>query len=209
MMRSKEQGCFTPDERNLIVKLIPILNMAFITPPIKSKYAKKEVTGFALLGQDGKYKSMSEEARRIVWMITHSHPGSFANSDDSSLETHLEQLVATHHAQIKSREKFSIDLDNCWGRFNLMLEQEPKSKDTIAILRRKVPLASQLAFAILHLNLPPMRQIVAWLLAQNQSRNQIAASLEVSLETISEHIKHIYKATDTSSSHALLMYLER
>lgn len=32
LMRSAQQGRFTPDERNLMMKLIPILNMAFCTP---------------------------------------------------------------------------------------------------------------------------------------------------------------------------------
>jgi hypothetical protein len=207
MMRSEAQGCFTPDERRLMERLIPILNQAFSVAPMKSQYSAKEASGFALVGQDGKCKSMSEEARRIVWMITHTQLGSFAKHHDLLLEEHLEQLVAKYHAQIDSTVKFSVDLDNCWGRFNLMLERESKTQDTIVILRRKIPSASQLAFSILQFNFPPIRQIVAWLLAQNKSRNEIAITLETCVDTVSDHIKHIYKATGTSSSHGLLMRL--
>lgn len=208
LMRSTQQGPFTPDERSLLVKLIPILNKAFSTPNVgDTEYSGKVMAGFALLGQDGKYKSMSVEARRIVWALAHVQPGSFADPNDPSIEFHLEQLVAKHGEQIKSGEKFSIDIDNRWGRFNLGFEQEPKTLDTIVTLRRKVPLSSQLAFCIAKLNLPPMRQIVAWLLAQNQSRNQIAAALGLSIETVTGHIKLIYKAAGTSSSHGLLIKL--
>jgi DNA-binding CsgD family transcriptional regulator len=49
--------------------------------------------------------------------------------------------------------------------------------------------------------------MVAWLLAQNHSRNEIAAILGVKVETVTSHIKLIYKATDTSSSHGLLLRL--
>jgi hypothetical protein len=210
MMRSEQQGRFTPDERGLMEKLIPIMNQAFIIPSTmgKTRYAKKETTGFALIGTDGKYKSMSEEARRIVWMITHTQPGSFTDPNDPSIELNLEQLVAKHRVQLKWGGRSSIDLDNCWGRFNLMLEQEYKTQDTIATLRRQVPLASQLAFALLPFNFPPVRQIVAWLLAHNQSRNEIADALEICSDTVTDHIKLIYKVTGTSSSHGLLMRLQ-
>jgi hypothetical protein len=150
---------------------------------------------------------MSEEARRLVWTLTHTQPGSFADPNDPSIEFHLDGLVAKHEAQIKSGEKFSININNRWGRFNLAFEQEPKTLYTIITLRRKVPLPSQLAFALAQFNFPPMRQIVAWLLAQNQSRNEIAAALNISVETVTSHIKLIYKAAGTSSSHGFLLKL--
>ena len=208
MMRSAQQGPFTPNERSLLVKLIPILNQAFSTSNMgDTKYSEKEMSGFALVGQDGKCKSMSEEARRIVWTLTHAQLGSFADPNDPSIELHFEQLVAKHEGKIKLEKKFSIDIDNRWGRFNLTFEQEPKTSDTILTLRRKVPLPSRLAFCLAKYNWPPMRQIVAWLLAQNQSRNEIAAALGISVETVTSHIKLIYKAADTSSSHGFLLKL--
>lgn len=208
MMRSAEKGSFSPDERSFLVKLIPILNKVFSTPSLgDTKYSEKEMTGFALVGQDGKYKSMSEEARRIVWTLTHVQPGSFADSNDLSIELHLERLVAKHWEQIQPGEKFYVEIDNRWGRFNLAFEQEPKTLDTIVTLHRKVPLPSQLAFCLAKYQWPPVRQIVAWLLAQNQPRNDIAAALGISVETVTDHIKLIYKAAGTSSSHGLLIKL--
>jgi hypothetical protein len=208
LMRSAEQGPFTPDERSLLVKLIPIMNMAFSTASAgETQYSEKALTGFALVGQDGKYKSMSEEARRIVWTLTHTQPGSFADPDDPAIEQHLEQLVAAHSAQIQPGEKCSVDIDNRWGRFSLTCEQEPKTLDMIVTLRRQIPLAAQLVFCLAKLDLPPMRQIVAWLLAQNQSRNEIAATVGVSVETVTSHIKLIYQAVGASSSHGLMLKL--
>jgi len=205
MMRSAQQGAFKPDERSLLVKLIPILNNAFSSSKLgDTEYAEREVTGFALACQNGKYKSMSEEARRIIWTLTHAQPGCFAVPDDPPLELHLEELVAKHKAQINSGEKFSVDIHNRWGRSNLAFEQEPNTLETILTLRRKVPLPSQLAFSLAQFSFPPMRQIVAWLLAQNQSRNEIAAALNISVETVTSHIKLIYKAAETSSSHGLV-----
>lgn len=102
LMRNAKQGSFTPDERSLLVKLIPIMNMAFSTPSAgETQYGEKAITGFALVGRNGKYKSMSEEARRIVWTLTHIKPGSFADPNDPSIELHLEQLVARHREQIQ------------------------------------------------------------------------------------------------------------
>lgn len=208
LMRSAQQGPFTSVERSMLVKLIPIMNMAFSSQSGgDTHYAEKALTGFALVGDDGKYQSMSEEARRIVWALTHIQPGSFADPNDPSIEQHLEQLVARHHDQIQLGEKFSIDFDNRWGRFNMTLEREPNTRDTIVALRRQVPLAAQLAFRLAKYDWPPMRQIVAWLLAQNLSRSEIAAMVGVSVETVTSHIKLIYKVTGTSSSHGLLLKL--
>jgi len=208
LMRSAQQGPFTPDERSFLEKLIPILNKAFDIPnAADTQYGEREIAGFALLSQDGKYRSMSEEARRIVWMLSHDQPGSFADPNDASIEHHLEQLVAKQGDRVHSGERFSIGIDNRWGRFNLAFEQEPHTSDTIVAMRRQVPLCSQLAFCLDKLNLPPMRQIVAWLLVQNLSRNEIAAALGLSVETVTGHIKLIYKAAGTSSSHGLLIKL--
>jgi DNA-binding NarL/FixJ family response regulator len=150
---------------------------------------------------------MSEEARRIVWTLTHAQPGSFADPNDPSIEQHLEQLVATHREQVQPGEKFSINIDNRWGRFGLTLEQEPTTRDTIVTLRRQVPLVAQLAFRLARFDWPPMRQIVAWLLAQNHSRNEIAAAVGISVETATSHIKLIYQAVGTASSHGLMLKL--
>jgi len=206
LMRDAQQGPFTPDERILMVKLIPILNNAFKTKSMsETKYSEKELTGFALIGKNGKCKSISEEARRIIWTLTHIQPGSFADKNDPSVEVHLERLVSRYGGTVKSGENFSKEVDNRWGRFHVVFEQEPKTRDTIIILRRKVPLQSQLAYALFKFNFPPMRQIVAWLLAQNKSRNEIADALEISVETAASHIKLIYKATNTSSSHGFFL----
>jgi hypothetical protein len=208
LMRSAQQGPFTPDERSLLVKLIPIMNMAFSTPSgDETHYAEKALTGFALVDRDGKCQSMSEEARRIVWTLTHAQPGSFADPNDPSIEQHLEQLVATHREQVQPGEKYSINIDNRWGRFGLTLEQEPNTRDTIVTLRRQVPLVAQLAFRLARFDWPPMRQIVAWLLAQNHSRNEIAAAVGISVETVTSHIKLIYQAVGTASSHGLMLKL--
>ena len=208
LMRSPQQGPFTPDERSFLVKLIPILNNAFGAPyTADTQYSEKNMTGFALLDQNGKYKSMSEEARRIVWTLTHTRPGAFADPDDPSLEHHLEQIVTNYRSQIKSGETLSINIDNRWGRFNLAFEKEPQTHETIVSLHRKVPLSSQIAFSLAKLNLPPIRQMVAWLLAHNQSRSEVAAALGISVETVTSHIKQIYKAVGISSSHGLLLRL--
>lgn len=207
-MRSVQQGSFTPDERSLLVKLIPLFNMAFsVRNEARTQYSEKTITGFALVDPDGKYKSMSEEARRIVWALSHTQPGAFADPNDLTIECHLEQLVARHHEQIQPGESLSIDMDNRWGRFSLTLEKEPNTLDTIVTLRRQVPLAAQLVLCLTKFNLSPMCQIVAWLLAQNQSRNEIAAAIGISLETVTSHIKRIYQAAGTSSSHGLMLKL--
>lgn len=207
LMRSGEQGPFTPGERNLLLKLIPIMNMAFSTPSANiTQYSERALAGFALLCPNGKYKSMSEEARRIVWTLTHTQPGSFADPNDPAIEQHLEQLVAVQREQSKPG-KHSTSIDNRWGRFNLTLELEPKTGDTIVMLRRQIPLAAQLVFCLIKHDFPPMRQMVAWLLAQNQSRNEIAIALGLSVETVGSHIKLIYQTTDTSSSHGLMLKL--
>ena len=208
LMRSAQQGPFAPDERSLMEQLIPILNLTFSTPSEgTTQYAEQALAGFALVGRDGKYKSMSEEARRIVWMLAHTRPGSFADPNDPSIELHLEQLTAKHRDDIQPGEKFSVDLNNRWGSFSLTLEQEISTLDMIVMLRRQVPLAAQLAFRLARFDLPPMRQMVAWLLAQNQSRNKIADTLGISVETVTSHIKLVYQLTGASSSHGLMLKL--
>ena len=208
MMRSELQGPFIPDERSLFAKLIPIMTHTFSVPSVgDTQYSEKETTGFALFDQNGKYESMNEEARRITWMLTHTQPGAFADPNTPPIEFFLEQLISKQRERIKLGEKIFIDINNRWGRFILAFEQDPKTLHTIVNLRRRVPFASQLAFYLAKLNLPPVRQIVAWLLTQNQSRNEIAVALDISVETVTDHIKRIYKETGASSSHGLLIKL--
>jgi DNA-binding CsgD family transcriptional regulator len=211
MMRSKEQGPFKPDERHLLQAIIPLINQAFLTKiGPNTQYAEKETVGFAMLDAKGTCLSMSEEAKRIVWTLSHTQPGSFASPDDPSIESHLQQLVkrllATPEGQVCSAEH-PINVDNRWGQFSIAFETEKTTQRLIVTLARKVPLASRLALSLAKLNLSPMRQIVAWLLAQNSSRNEISQFLKISSETTTSHIKYIYRHLDVSSSHALLLKL--
>ncbi len=208
LMRSAQQGAFMPDECDLLTKLIPIINVAF-GPPADGDtlYAEKATTGFALVDRNGRNKSMSEETRRIIWTITHAQPGSFADPNDPSIEDHFERLVANHWPRTQTGEKYSVDIENRWGRFQIQFEQEPRTRETIVTLVRKVPLASQLALCLAKHRWPSRRQMVAWLLAQNRSRKQIALAMGVSVESVTSHIKLIYKETRTASSHGLMLRL--
>jgi len=208
LMRSSEQGRFSPDERNAFEKLISILTGAFTTPYKNDvQYSEKDLTGVALLTEGGQYKSMSSEARRIVWSLTHDQPGSFADPNDPTIEKHLERIVALHWSEQHLQESSTVAITNRWGKFHLYFEKEPQTHDTIVTLHRKIPLPSRLAFCLVKFNMPPMRQMVAWLLAQNHSRNEIASILGVTVETVTSHIKMIYKETQTSSSHGLYLKL--
>lgn len=208
LMRSAGQGSFTPDERKLFTNLIPIFNVAFTQPCLDEvQYSEKELTGFALLSSEGKYKSISDEARRIVWILTHARPGSFVDPNDPTIEIHLEKITEQYWDQLELEQSLSIKIENRWGRFHLYFEQECNTNEWIVTLARKIPLVSQLAFQLIRLSFPPMRLMVAWLLAQNYSRSQIASILGISVETVTSHIKLIYKATKTSSSHGLLLNL--
>lgn len=208
LMRSAQQGPFTPQECHLLTKLIPILNTAFHPPVAEDTvYAEKVMTGFALVDRDGKARSMSEEARRITWTITHAQSGSFADPNDSPIEEHFERLVADHRPRVLAGEKFTVDVVNRWGGFQLRFEPEPRTRETIVTLVRKVPLPSQLAICLAKHRWPSRRQMVAWLLAQNRSRKQIAIALGIAVESVTSHIKLIYKETLTDSSHGLLLRL--
>jgi DNA-binding CsgD family transcriptional regulator len=211
MMRSKEQGPFKPDERHLLEATIPLINQAFSNQnDSNTQYAEKETVGFAILDAQGSCMSLSEEAKRIVWTLSHTTPGSFASPDDPSIEIHLQQLIkrllGTPEGRLCSAEH-PISIDNRWGRFSVAFETEKSTQRLTVTLARKVPLASRLALSLAKLNLSPMRQIVAWLLAQNTSRNEISQFLNISLETTTSHIKYIYRQLDVSSSHGLLLKL--
>ncbi|MFO7542445.1 MAG: LuxR C-terminal-related transcriptional regulator [Thiobacillus sp.] len=52
-----------------------------------------------------------------------------------------------------------------------------------------------------------MRQIVAWMLAQNHSRKDIATALDLSIETVASHVKRIYQTVGAASSHGLMLKL--
>lgn len=115
--------------------------------------------------------------------------------------------MTKHATLIEPRESFSTGLDNRWGRFSLTLEQEPHTCDIIVTLGRQIPLAAQLVFCLAKHDWPPVRQIIAWLLAQNYSRKEIASTLSLSVETVTSHIKLIYQAVGTASSHGLMLEL--
>ena len=208
LMRSDEQGPFNPDERKQLESLIPIMTAAFLqTPARRAQYAERESTGVALASADGSYKTLSEEARRIAWMITHEVAGSFANPNDPSIETHFERLVAQDREQWQQSFTCEIERRNRWGHFHIKYEHEPQSGDLIVVFSRKIPLISRLALQVARFSWPPMRQIVAILLAQDLSRKQIALALGLSVETVTSHIKRIYKDTGSASSHTLLFRL--
>lgn len=208
MMRTKSQGPFTPSERHFIEQLIPTLVAAFQTPLTPSaQFAETTTQGFAVISSEGKTRFMDTEASNIVWSLAYEQPGAFSNPEAPDLISYLDQIVEDHWERIGQGTRFTKLIQNRWGRYTLTFERQCHHDDFVLRFNKHLPMHSYLINKIHKLNLPPMRQMVAWLLGLNHSRPEIAEALGVSVETATTHIKTLYKETQTQSSHGLLLKL--
>ena len=209
MMRNAKQGSFTPDERNFLSKLIPTINAAFLKkdtnlPTLQSDYYH---TGFAVISAQGELRMMDAKAAGITWALAFDKPGAFANPATPKLTAHLSQIFAPYLKSAIKGETPSWVVKNRWGQFNMQFELMYESTDFVLKLSKNTPMHTLLIAKLHQYKLPPMRQMVAWLLLLNNSRQQIADALGITLETAISHIKTLYRETDTQSSHGLLLKL--
>jgi hypothetical protein len=208
LMRTTSQGTFTPDERSFLAKLIPTLTAAFCAnSDHEVSYSDQTSTGFASISREGSVRFMDAKAASVVWALSYDKPGAFAQPNPQTLMQHLHQIIRPYWNQVLAGERFSWTIQNRWGRFNLAFSQHHESPDIILHLSKHTPLHTHLITKLHTLNLPPMRQMVAWLLTLNHSRQQIADALGITQETATSHIKTLYKETNTQSGHGLLLKL--
>lgn len=206
MLRSKPQGAFTDSERNFMRELIPVLRCSFSNPKsMNTLYSLSKSTGSAILAKSGVVKHLDSVASSIVWMLANDKKGAFANPESPSLMTYLTMLSEPYIKHILSGEKIRFSIENRWGRFVLKFELQSDSHVITAQLTQQIPLTTELVKKLHYLDLTPMQKMVGFLLALNKPRQEIADALCVSLETVTTHIKAIYRATNTKSSHALLL----
>ncbi len=207
MMRTLAQGQFTEEECDFIASLIPTLNGIFKEEQPNVTYSDKLTTGFSVLSENGEANYIDSVASSIVWALVYDTPGAFANPTAPNLSKQLEALCAPYYEKALEGEEMIFSIKNRWGCFNLKFESPYSSRQISVQLQKRVPLRTEIINKLYLLKLTPMQQIVAYQLALNGSRQEIAESLGVSIETVTTHIKSIYKLTDTQSSHGLLLKL--
>lgn len=208
MMRSPESGPFTPDERTFLEKLIPIITSAFqFNTNTAAEYLAKSNTGFAKISMSGEVSFIDTKAANIVWALGFDTAGSFANPNAPQLKAVLYDFIKPYWARVISRDINVLNINNRWGRFNLEFHHHEDSTQIIIYLSKYQPLHTHLINKLHDFKLPPVRQMVAWLLILNHSRQQIALELGVTEQTVTSHIKTIYKETGTQSGHGLLLKL--
>ena len=208
LMRSQSKGMFTPDERSFLAKLIPTLSVVFASRPhVEVAYSDQTNTGFSSITREGVVRFMDAKAASVVWALSYDQPGTFAQPNTSTLTEHLHRIIQPYFSQVLAGERFSWMIENRWGRFNLAFSQHHESPDIVLHLSKHTPLYTLLISKLHAFNLPPMRQMVAWLLTLNHSRQQIAEALGITQETAASHIKTLYKETSTQSGHDLLLKL--
>lgn len=208
MMRSAKDGAFTPDERNYFSKLIPTLTSAF-QPSDQPESQSSDLmhVGFAVMTRDEEVRFMDAKASSIVWALTYDEPGAFARPDAPSLEEGLRKIVKPHWSRLLQGEQFTFDIKNRWGLFQMSFIKQHDSDGIVINFSKSVPLHAHLINKLHALNLPPTRLMVAWMLVLNYSRQQISKALGVSEETVTSHIKTLYRETNTQSGHSLLLKL--
>jgi len=207
MMRSLSQGSFSSEERDFLVGLISVLNGVFHAETSEVTYSDKLNVGFSVVSEDGEVNHIDSIASSVIWALAYDQPGSFASPDAPPLNRQLEKIIAPHLQQALKGERLFFSVKNRWGCFNVTLEKQFPSRQISVQLQKRVPLYTEIVNKLHLMKLTPMQHLVAYLLALNESRQEIAELLGISIETVTSHIKSIYKHTETHSSHSLLLKL--
>lgn len=204
-MRPPQGPAFSEDE----IRRSRALSDMFLIQPGASATplptTRRSDAGRVVIDRQGSIQFIDAAAHQSLWMMTrHAGAPPFGEADETA--ERLFELALADAAETAWRSGRCDYATTCpWGDFEADLFVA--GNELFVTISQIEPYQAELARRLAESGLSPTRIIICWFLVSGMQRKQIAASLEVSMDTLSEHITAIYRALKVRSATELIVRL--
>ena len=211
LMRSKDKGAFNFQEVEALKNLTALLPYAFKTP-LKSDVPTKHTQDLGIVVVD---KNMCRlfcnlTAHQILCMMTRDCETPMQFERDNNYIDLLIKKNCEYGVQQAINNHWFTETRSCfWGEF-VMKYFYDQELETIAInFQQMQPYPCHIAIKLSQENLSPTKLMITWMLLKGIVRKEIAKLLEITEDTVAEHIQLILRHFWVSSTNELILKIYR
>jgi DNA-binding CsgD family transcriptional regulator len=199
--RSAKDPPFTAQDEDRISGVLHYVAHGLAQRPNASAttYHGNNRSGLIILDSRGNLKHASPEGSRLLFLATHPTISSDTVRCSAQIPPALaaicRDLAATFHGQLASPPV--LHHQNPWGRFVFRAYWMEGERDSSAgligvVIEHEEPLELKLLTRMRELPLSTMQKEVSLALATNLKNTEIAQKLNITLNTVSYHVKAVY-----------------
>lgn len=210
LMRSADKGEFTKKEIDLLKIVTGLLPKAFKTP-IQIDVPTKRTYDLGIVVVDEKHhrKFCNLTAHQILWMMTRDSEMPMHFGLDDHIDTLIKKCCSHGINQAIKHQHFTETRQCYWGEFIIKYIYDAELGTVAINLQQMQPYPCHVAIKLSQEDLSPSRVMIAWLLLNGKVRKDISKLLEITEDTVAEHIHYIFKHFDVNSSMELVLKIYR
>ncbi|MDO9405825.1 MAG: helix-turn-helix transcriptional regulator [Polaromonas sp.] len=211
MLRHPSDKAFSKSDHQKLLQLEPYLRHAFSAAPQQGRAAEsRDSQGMAVLSRGGALLFQDDQARRLLYLASQERLGAAGlfHLDAHGLTPELrrlqQRLVGIFDERAASPPVF--ECSNRWGRFvfrGSWLEGSGERAVGVTVTHH-IPRTLRAWQGLHGLDLAPRQQQVALLYSEGKTLADISAELNISRNTVSDHVDVIYKRLDITPSREAL-----
>lgn len=205
MMRGKDSGPFSAAEIEQSRRICDMLLLTSSAAPPPPSASRRSDAGRAIALPGGALRFVDSAAHQSLWMLTRQIGGAPFGTDEEAPAAMLTRALGDEMAQAWATGRVSIQRECPWGCIEIDLVVT--GEELLVSFSQIEPYHAELARRLARSGLAPAKIIICWLLVAGAQRKQIAALMEISMDTLSEHISAIYKALGVRSATELAVRL--
>lgn len=198
LLRSADGGPFTTGEVALARAIADLLLPAF-DRDVAPTPGRRVPAGVALVAANGAVTLCTPAAHSSLWSLT-GDAMELAHAGVADLLHRVcgEGLVLARAAGMHGEEHSTR-----WGEIVVRYDRGDAG-DVMIRFDQRVPHACHIALTIDQLPLSPRRVVVCWLLLQGLSRKEIAWAMQLSPETVNDHLDALFATLGVNSAAAAM-----
>jgi DNA-binding CsgD family transcriptional regulator len=205
VMRSAESGPFFENDLETGRRLCAMLLLHNDVPAAPFQATRFVEAGRLLVGKAGEVIFADEAAQLSLWMMAQERGAPPFGTPDEGIEALLARALADEIARARVTGRVRAEFACPWGDFRTDLLAD--GDRVFLSIGQLEPYHAELARRLARSDLTARKIAICWLLVAGAQRKEIAHLLDISIDTLSEHITAIYKALRVKSASELVVRL--
>ncbi len=205
IMRSASAGAFLPDDVDLARDIAELVLPCFLADSQPPPSSRRYPGGLAIVASDGDITYCDRAAHQSLWTLARAGDRPMIDDVNDDVEKLLRRFCGEDVDLARSLGHHEVRRFTRWGNFALRYDRTDHGQVVISF-DQLLPFAAHVAMMIARLDLSPRRVIACWLLVRGLTRKEIAWTMNLSAETVNDHLDQVFAALGVNTAVAAMRH---
>lgn len=205
IMRNAEAGPFAPADVDLARDVATLVLPSFQAERQRSPSSRRYPGGLVIVAGDGRINFCDRAAHQSLWTLARAGDRPMIEDVDDGVGKLLARFCSQDAARARNLGHYEARQFTRWGDFVVRYDRVENGQVVISF-DQLLPFAAHVAMMIAQLNLSPRRVIACWLLVRGLTRKEIAWTMQLSAETVNDHLDEVFAALGVNTAVAAMRH---